>query len=470
MRLVHRSAVFLTSVFWLVASSLVAQDPVFRPAGGEGKIDPALHGVWASRGYGWIVEVKDATTARFFDDTEVACLPEDVPVEDFLSFVRLFAVAGDTVRITGAHESATVYTFDRIEEVPARCAAAVEATPERTLEHFGALMATHYAFFEQYGIDWPARLASARTNVSAETGPRQLFEVLGELLDGIHDAHLRLIAELDGEREVVRPGRAAVGPMLDRAFLAQRRHKSVSTFQQRWYESQRKQVRKGLLGKSFRSAADGQLVWGRVGRIGYIGSFGMGGFGSDGGTMADEIAGTHAAMARALGDLQDTDALVVDVTMNGGGHDRVSLAIAAHFADEKTLAFTKRAFDAPGSLPQPFYVVPAEVRYVKPVTLLTSQYTVSAAEIFTMAMRALPRVTHRGEATRGALSDVLEKDLVNGWTVTLSNEVYLDAEDVLWEGRGVPPADPIDVFVPATVAESRLRAIRTAIARTEESR
>jgi carboxyl-terminal processing protease len=71
---------------------------------------------------------------------------------------------------------------------------------------------------------------------------------------------------------------------------------------------------------------------------------------------------------------------------------------------------------------------------------------VSAAEIFTMAMRALPNVTHVGQTTRGSLSDQLTKRLPNGWRLTLSNEVYLDATGAAWEGIGIPPEVPIQVF------------------------
>jgi carboxyl-terminal processing protease len=70
----------------------------------------------------------------------------------------------------------------------------------------------------------------------------------------------------------------------------------------------------------------------------------------------------------------------------------------------------------------------------------------SAAEGFTLTMRAFPTVTHAGETTRGALSDLLERPLPNGWTLTLSNEVVLDADGESWERRGIPPDLPMDVF------------------------
>jgi carboxyl-terminal processing protease len=94
---------------------------------------------------------------------------------------------------------------------------------------------------------------------------------------------------------------------------------------------------------------------------------------------------------------------------------------------------------------------------------MTSNVTVSAAEIFTMAMRALPNVTHVGQTTRGSLSDVLTKRLPNGWTVTLSNEVYLDAAGKAWEGLGIPPQTLIQVFAQSEPVAAPLRAIKALV-------
>ena len=55
-------------------------------------------------------------------------------------------------------------------------------------------------------------------------------------------------------------------------------------------------------------------------------------------------------------------------------------------------------------------------------------------------------MTHAGEATRGAFSDVLSRQLPNGWEFTLSSEFYYDHEGEIWEGKGVPPEIEIPVF------------------------
>ena len=61
-------------------------------------------------------------------------------------------------------------------------------------------------------------------------------------------------------------------------------------------------------------------------------------------------------------------------------------------------------------------------------------------------MRAWPQVTHIGEATNGALSDVLEKPLPNGWRVELGNEVYTDSSGDSYEVTGIPPHIEVPIF------------------------
>jgi C-terminal processing protease CtpA/Prc len=78
-------------------------------------------------------------------------------------------------------------------------------------------------------------------------------------------------------------------------------------------------------------------------------------------------------------------------------------------------------------------------------------------------MRALPNVVHLGEATDGSLSDELWKTLPNGWTLSLSNEIYLDSDGVLWEGRGIQPEILLPVANDRRVSREDRRSVRTVL-------
>jgi C-terminal processing protease CtpA/Prc len=85
------------------------------------------------------------------------------------------------------------------------------------------------------------------------------------------------------------------------------------------------------------------------------------------------------------------------------------------------------------------------------VALLTSRYTISAGETFTMAlMGRTPRVVRVGENTQGIFSDILWRDLPIGFSFGLPNEVYFSKEGAMFEGAGIAP----DVSVPAFPADS----------------
>ncbi len=100
-----------------------------------------------------------------------------------------------------------------------------------------------------------------------------------------------------------------------------------------------------------------------------------------------------------------------------------------------------------------------------PVYVMTSNITVSAGEILTTSPRALPNVTHVGEPTRGALSDVLDRTLPNGWELSLSNEVYLDSNGAAWEGRGIQPEWEMSVLPDGNPAEGHWTAIQKLLGR-----
>ena len=53
-------------------------------------------------------------------------------------------------------------------------------------------------------------------------------------------------------------------------------------------------------------------------------------------------------------------------------------------------------------------------------------------------IKQLPNVTIIGEHTNGIFSYQLEKKLPNGWRYRLSYQVYMSADMVCYEGRGVP--------------------------------
>ena len=139
--------------------------------------------------------------------------------------------------------------------------------------------------------------------------------------------------------------------------------------QQEWQRAYRSGVLNTVLqGKGHRAAND-KMLWGRVGDVGYLNLLSMGGFGATRG----DLTALDAALDDAIAAFDGARAVIVDISNNDGGGDRIAQHIAGRFADARRLAYTKIGFGAQGVEPQPFHVEPSKrARYLGPVYLLTS--------------------------------------------------------------------------------------------------
>lgn len=433
-------------------------------------VHAGAHGIWQNMSYGWTLDISESQV-EMYHYSKAGCIKDPAGTEDIAGLVQFFVIDAGQLKLSIRTEGSTVYTFDEIERVPDACAEEITNTPQAVFDYFWHLMDAHYAFFDVYGVDWNARREAFADDISAEMTDAALFEVLSNMMEGLNDGHLGLNGEIDGEEEGFSASKPRVlEPALSAAFKAQSDIEERSDFFTQWFFGSLNRFRDQVLDQRGQGkAAGGNINWGRINNIGYISVFGMGGFASnEDETLEDEIAGVHMAMNEALSALEDTDGLIFDIALNQGGMDEVSLALASHFTAERVKAYSKVAHNAKVD-PQPLYVEPApsNVQYLKPVTLFTSDLTVSAAEIFTMAMRSLPNVTHRGDVTWGALSDILSKPLPNGWMLELSNEIYQDAAGKKWEGRGITPEEMMTVFDPENITQSHHNAILAVVSRMQ---
>ena len=92
------------------------------------------------------------------------------------------------------------------------------------------------------------------------------------------------------------------------------------------------------------------------------------------------------------------EAVIIDNSINHGGFDIVAQAIASHFTQSPTVAYSKGPLDAPKPYRSDIRISPAKGKVFNgPVYVLTSDVTVSAGEVLTLALRSQPNVFHAGE-------------------------------------------------------------------------
>jgi C-terminal processing protease CtpA/Prc len=78
-------------------------------------------------------------------------------------------------------------------------------------------------------------------------------------------------------------------------------------------------------------------------------------------------------------------------------------------------------------------------------------------------MGRAPHITRIGENTQGVFSDVLARQLPNGWRFWLPNEVYRTPEGTTFDGAGIPPDVAVPVFADEDVAAGRDPAMAKAL-------
>lgn len=119
-------------------------------------------------------------------------------------------------------------------------------------------------------------------------------------------------------------------------------------------------------------------------------------------------------------------------------------AQSSRFADMEKLYSKERSKNGPGkndySSWKDNYIHPeGKFQFTKPVVILISRKTFSAAEDFVLAMKVFAHVTLVGDTTGGGFGNPIIRELPNGWSYRLSTGMEVDANLINYQGKGIPP-------------------------------
>ena len=281
-------------------------------------------------------------------------------------------------------------------------------TPQGNLEALWKIIDEHYCFLDykqhEYGLDWDRVYNKYKVRVSYNMTDMQLFEVMGDMLSELRDGHVNLSAAHDYSR-----------------YWS-------------WYEAYPTNysdtLYRAYMGTDYKIAAglSYRILDDNIGYVRYK-SFSSG----IGEGNLDEVL-LHMALCRGM---------IIDIRENGGGDLTNAEKFASRFTNEKVLVGYIQHKTGKGhsdfSEMQPRYLEPsANLRWQKPVVVLTNRHVFSAANEFTMYMKALPLVKIVGDHTGGGAGMPFSSSLPNGWTVRFSAVPMYDADKQCME-FGIEP-------------------------------
>ena len=159
------------------------------------------------------------------------------------------------------------------------------------------------------------------------------------------------------------------------------------------------------------------------------------------------VATASDLASSAMNLLAESPALIIDLRMNGGGYGDMTRLLAAYLLDRRTEMSGE--FDRPtGRMAR--YFTPARVpgrRFggSKPVFILVSKRTFSAAEAFAYDLQAMGRATIVGERTGGGAHPYVDHRVGGLFVLALPEARSVNPiTKTDWEGTGVTPDVAVD--------------------------
>lgn len=287
----------------------------------------------------------------------------------------------------------------------------------------------HYANFELKGLNWDNIYKKYQPLINEQTTNDSLFTVCEQMLLELQDGHVGLYAYKSDstlERESILPYTTRILDLYPDARDIE------PNIYQIIYLKDSTLLKKGF--KSLKKTKYNLMAYTTSTNFGYLSVRQMDGLSQkELESFLDEVSNAFA----------DKQGIIIDIRYNGGGDDLVSYKIANRFVDKKRVGHYKRERIAGTNSYTDFetwYLMPeGKNQFTKPIILLTSDFTASAADVFVLAMRELPYVTIVGDNTEGIFSDVKAIYLSNGWEVSLTHQQYVSSKKINFEGEGITP-------------------------------
>lgn len=264
-----------------------------------------------------------------------------------------------------------------------------------------------YALFAVKNVQWNDIYEYYKQLVNDESTDKEFFKLLSGMLDSLRDGHVTL------------------------------RNQTDTFFYDGFYKPYLHNFSYAVLINNYlhsEFSKSGEIIYKIAGDIGYIyiGSFSK--------NISD------AEIDKVINEMQACKGLILDVRDNLGGNAVLANRLFARFISEKKLVKYEKIKSNIGHedfySPQPYYVSPSAVKFLKPVVVLTNRSCFSACNDFVMYMSQLEQVKIFGDQTGGGGSVPYSYLLSNGWQLNYSATVTLSPQLLTIED-GIEPDELI---------------------------
>ncbi len=437
----------------------------------EKETQATLNGIWNSIGSGWVLHIQDSSHYSIYDHTDISCIKtREASLSEIESSLRF---SNDTLYLK---KGVMTYQFVKAENLAKSCSNQKSTDKNDDVlynfEVFAQTVKDHYAFMELNKLNWGDLYARQKEKLLKDPSSVNLYKILVETLVSLNDNHAYLEAdesvyqlleaETDSNEPSVTENQLPEFGDFQVADLVAKHHLDKDLTKDSWLLKWG--TMKDSIGyiqiKAMWLFADLDIPQELIDEKGFVDAY-VDTFHkmNESQYIEKEVLALRQLMDRIMHDLDHTKAMVLDIRFNGGGQDAVSFEILKRFNDQRRKSCsTKLKWKSDYTPVQALYMEATENAYTKPVYVLTSKQTGSAAEAFSLNAMALPHVTRIGTSTQGALSTALEKKLPNGWFFSISNEVYMDTKEKSYENIGIP------VDIQLNYPDDRQRFFRSVVA------
>ena len=273
-------------------------------------------------------------------------------------------------------------------------------TPQGNFMALWTIMDERYCFFdlkkERLGVDWDEVKHRYSASISDNISDKALFEVFCKMIGELRDGHVNLTSVYDYGRNW--------------------------SWKTDYPANFSKDLQDRYLGNDYVIGGNGYYYRVFDDNIGYlvVGSF-------ESGTSSGRMNVMFNNMALCNG-------LIIDIRDNGGGDLTAAEFLASHFTEKKVTVGYYCYKTGPGhndfSKLYKNELSPAkeDLRWIKPVVVLTNRGCFSSANDFAYTMKALDNVTLLGDTTGGGGGLPMSSELPNGWVVRFSSAPTFDAD------------------------------------------